>query len=109
MLWGERGLGMRFGGKQKKMRLTTLTLRAGLVVLFAYLAATLISTQVQIVSRRQVLDEITQEVQVQQSTNKELQRTLDSGDENAYIERVAREKLGFALPDERVFVDMSGK
>ena len=74
-----------------------------------YLAGALITTQVEIVAKRQQLENITQQVNAQTAENMELQRTLESDDENAYIERVAREKLGYALPDERVFVDMSGK
>ena len=38
----------------------------------------------------------------------ELQRTLDSGDEAAYMERIARDKLGYVLPGEHIYVDMSG-
>ena len=44
----------------------------------------------------------------QEAANTELQRTLDSGDEAAYMERIARDKLGYVLPGEHIYVDMSG-
>ena len=43
-----------------------------------------------------------------EAANTELQRTLDSGDEAAYMERIARDKLGYVLPGEHIYVDMSG-
>lgn len=95
--------------KRKKMRFTALALRVGLVCVALYLVAMLVSTQVEIVAKRQQLNDATQRVETQQAQNMELQRTLDTDNEEAYIERVAREKLGYALPDERVFIDMSGR
>ena len=95
--------------RKKKRNLVALALRAGLVIVMLYLTAILIATQVDIVTKRQQLAHLSQQTAQQSAANLELRRTLESGDEDAYIERVAREKLGFALPDERVFVDMSGK
>ena len=33
---------------------------------------------------------------------------IASGDEAAYMERIARDKLGYVLPGEHIYVDMSG-
>ena len=74
-----------------------------------YLAVTFISVQMDIVSKRQQLENLTQQVQAQQAENQELQRIVEAGDEAAYMERMAREKLGYVRPDERVYIDMSGK
>lgn len=95
--------------RPKRIRVSGWVLRAGLIAAFLYLAVSLISSQVIIVAKRQQLAQVTQQVETQLAANLELQRTLDSGDEDAYTERVARNKLGFALPDERIYVDMSGK
>ena len=57
---------------------------------------------------RQQLENLTQQVAAQEAANTELQRTLDSGDEAAYMERIARDKLGYVLPGEHIYVDMSG-
>lgn len=39
--------------------------------------------------------------------NEEIQRTLDSDDLSAYMERVALEEHSYAYPDERRFYDTS--
>ena len=49
-----------------------------------------------------------QEEDEQQAANEELNRELASGDKTI-IERAARDELGYARPNERVFVDVSGK
>ena len=57
----------------------------------------------------QQLDSLLVSVERQQQQNTELQRLISSGDEMAYIERIAHDKLGFAAPGERVFIDITGK
>ncbi len=94
---------------RRKFSLSALALRLGLVGLFVYLLVSLVYVQMDIVSKTQQLDNLAGQVEAQQAANQELQRTLDVEDEAAYMERVAREKLGYARPDERLYVDMSGK
>ena len=50
-----------------------------------------------------------QQLENQQAQNDELSRVLESGSDEELIERVARDKLGYAKPNERVFVDITGK
>ena len=85
--------------KQKK-GFSALAVRIGLVCVCIYLCVSL--------SKRQQLENLTQQVAAQEAANTELQRTLDSGDEAAYMERIARDKLGYVLPGEHIYVDMSG-
>lgn len=59
----------------------------------------------EIAAKRQQLENVTQQVEAQQAQNEELQRTTQADDEASYMERVARDKLGYARPDERVFID----
>lgn len=94
---------------KRKLPLGAVTLRAGLVLLCAYLVFSLVSVQMDIVTKRQQLDNVTAQVEAQQAKNQELRRTLDADDEASYMERVARDKLGYAKPSERVYVDMSGQ
>ena len=61
--------------------------------------------QMEIAAKRQQLENVTQQVEAQQAQNEELQRTTQADDEASYMERVARDKLGYARPDERVFID----
>ena len=80
--------------KQKK-GFSALAVRIGLVCVCIYLCVSLVFA-------------LTQQVAAQEAANTELQRTLDSGDEAAYMERIARDKLGYVLPGEHIYVDMSG-
>lgn len=51
------------------------------------------------------------ETQIAEQTikNNELKKVIESGNEDEYIERIAREKLGLVMPDERVFVNTMGE
>jgi len=48
------------------------------------------------------------QVEEQRLVNEQLQRTLEQPVDTEYVERVAREKLGLAYPNERVFVNVDG-
>ena len=78
---------------QKKRRAgLSGTLSKGLVaVLAVYLMGTLIYNQVQITAKRERLI------------------GDGSGNDDAIIERAARDDLGYARPSERIFYDISGK
>ena len=102
----EKGLWQRESANRK--RLSALAVRIGLVCVCIYLCVSLVFAQIDIVSKRQQLENLTQQVAAQEAANTELQRTLDSGDEAAYMERIARDKLGYVLPGEHIYVDMSG-
>ena len=57
---------------------------------------------------REQLAALEQQNEEQRIANKELERILSDGTEEEYIERIAREQLGFAYPEEQVLVDISG-
>lgn len=94
--------------QQKKSGFSALALRIGLICVFGYLCISLVFAQIDIVSKRQQLENLSQQAETQQAANDELRRVLDSSDEAAYMERIAREKLGYVLPGEHIYVDMSG-
>ncbi len=79
-------------------------------VFAVYVVAVFISQQVQIGGKRDELTAITEELQVQNMRNNEIQKTLDANiSENSdYIERLARTGLDFVKPGERVFVNVAG-
>ena len=68
---------------------------------------TLINCQVAIGSKQQELAGVQTQLTAQLTENAELSSTLEQG-EDAIIERYAREQ-GYAKPNERVFIDISGK
>ena len=71
------------------------------LIICGSLFVNLVQYQVSIASKQQELQS------VQLTENAELSGTLEQGD-SAIIERYAREQ-GYAKPNERVFVDISGK
>lgn len=93
----------------KKTRVSAIVLYLGLITAGVSLVLSLISSQVEIVAKRQQLENVQALVAAQEAENTELQRTMEAETEQEYIERVAREKLGYVSPDEQVYVDMSGK
>lgn len=93
--------------KKRKGLLPGWLVPLGFVVLCGYLFFLLIQYQVSIASKQQELQSLQDQLTAQQTTNAELSSTLDQGD-SAIIERYAREQ-GYVRPNERVFVDISGK
>ena len=75
-----------------------------LVIVSAAMFVGLVRNQVSIAAKQQELQSLKNQ---QVTENAELSGTLDQG-EDAIIERYAREQ-GYAKPNERVFVDISGK
>ena len=67
----------------------------------------LVQYQVSIASKQQELQSVQNQLSAQLTENAELSGTLEQG-ESAIIERYAREQ-GYVRPNERVFVDISGK
>ena len=95
--------------EKKKGGVSSLMLRLGLVALAAYLVVGMVFNQVEIAAKRQQLEAVEQQLEAQQAQNDELSRVLQSGTDEEIVERVARDQLGYAKPNERVFVDMTGK
>ncbi len=71
-------------------------------------AVSFIRTQSDVVSKRRELAALQQSIKLQEASNDEIKRILEGGDNLEYIERIAREKLGYAYPDEKIFIDRSG-
>lgn len=78
-----------------------------LVIVSAAMFVGLVRNQVSIAVKQQELQSLKNQLAAQVTENAELSGTLDQG-EDAIIERYAREQ-GYAKPNERVFVDISGK
>lgn len=90
--------------KIKKVKI----LKFALAVFFVYVVVSFVILQVDISNRRNELAIAEVELKEQQYLSKEIKSILDSGENSEYITRIAREKLGFVFPDERVFIDISG-
>ena len=77
------------------------------LMLLSMLAA-YISNQVTISSKRAELETLNEQIAQQQTENQEMQRIL-SGDADQITEWVARDSYNYAAPNERIFVDVTGK
>lgn len=94
--------------KTKKV-FSGIVFKVAVVLASVYLLVAFVGGQMQVAEKQRELEAVEAQVQQQTVKNAELQRLMESGDEDAYVERIAREQLGYARPDERVFVDISGQ
>ncbi len=79
------------------------------VLLVGYFSVSIIQAQVEISRQEKAAAEIQQQIDEKTAENEDLQAALDSGDEAAYMERIARDSLGYVMPDEKVYYDTSSK
>ena len=76
--------------------------------LILYAVYTLISIQLQVSTLERNIDNLEVGISKVKLENAELERLISLGESDEYIEEVAREKLGFCYPDEKILVDRSG-
>lgn len=79
----------------------------GLVLLIGYFVITFFSLRLSIKERSSVLEQKNVEYQQQVAENERLKSIVESEDKSEYIEQVAREKLGYVMPGEKVFYDVT--
>lgn len=85
-----------------------LFLKLVVLALLVYFTSTLVSAQVQINSKREELHRIEQECENQLVANKELERQILLFQDEEYVQRAAREELGYGTADEKLYIDSSG-
>ena len=92
-------------------RLIKAVVSAVLVVFAFYVVFTLVNQQVEIAEKKAQLEEINEEIVIQEVKNDELKQVneLDDSENDAYIERVAREEFDYSKQGERVFVNVAGE
>ena len=87
---------------------TGLIIKLVLLCLAVYMVFSFIQLQVELSSKQEKLAALEAEYEQQILKNEELQGVLDLGADEEYYERMARERLNYAYPDEQVFIDISG-
>ena len=88
-------------------RRRSFILTLGLVLLIGYFVITFLSLQLSIKERSSVLEQKKVAYQQQVAENERLKSIVESEDKSEYIEQVAREKLGYVMPGEKVFYDVT--
>ena len=89
---------MRKEKKNPKSRL----LKIAVCLFVVYIAYSIVVQQLEIRDRKMMLEAVQQQCQQQSE-----ERLLAMSDDKDYIERIARERLGYAYPDEKVYIDSS--
>ena len=79
------------------------------VCVVVYLSVSLISAQFDLMTKRQQLAILEQQQQRVEMETQDIRRVLEIEDEAEYVERIAREKLGYANPNETVYKDIQGE
>jgi len=92
----------------QKSKSSNLLVTIILAVVVISICIALIDVHSQINGKQTQLDSLNRQIEEQTQENLESQRLLSEDDEQTYIEKYAREKLGFARPEERVFYSITG-
>jgi len=93
----------------RKTRRVHIAAKIFVLAFSVYAAFTLVSLQLQIREKEKRVAALQAAIHQQEMENRQIQDILDSADDTEYIAEIAREKLGYVAPGERVFVDISSK
>lgn len=81
-------------------------LKFACILLCVLFAVYFVKTRLDVAAMQQQLAAMEEQVELQRLKNRDAELALREDDDT--VERAAREKLDYAYPDERVFVDISG-
>ncbi len=90
----------------KKRR--SVILRLALLVFSVYVLFSIGSLQVQLIDSKNELNRLNREKTEKTQKVNELVALLENGTESDFIEKAARERLGYVFSDEKVYIDLSG-
>ncbi len=93
--------------RQRKPQKFSFILSISLLLIVGYFVISLINVHAQIKERKKEAQELDAKYEEQLAENKELSRIIEGGDKQEYIERIAREKLGYVMPGERVYYNIT--
>ena len=90
-------------------RKRSIILRLGIFVFAVFMVISMGRLQVELVQKKDQLNAAKNQLEATELKIAELQNLLENGEESDFIERVARERLGYVYSDEEVYTDISGK
>jgi cell division protein FtsB len=91
--------------KREKQRRFSFILTLALVALIGYFLISLVSVQLDIKEKKQELAEAQTQLEEVSEQNEDLKDLKENEDNESYMERVARDILGYVLPGESVYYD----
>ncbi len=77
------------------------------LTVFLYLFFTFASLRTDMKEKKAKILELSAQYEQQIAENNELQKLIDDGNEQQYIEHIARQQRGYVYPDERVYYDIT--
>lgn len=89
--------------KKKNIRRSNLIIRVAFILIFIFLFVSVINLQVQMKELREERDKRAQSVQSLSDAIDELELRIATPMDDEYIERIARDKLGYRKPNEIIF------
>ncbi|MBQ3230011.1 MAG: septum formation initiator family protein [Clostridia bacterium] len=91
--------------QKKTIRRSNLVIRAAFILILIFLFVSVINLQVQMNELRGELDARIEKAQLIQDNIDELELRIAAPIDEEYIERVARDQLGYRKPNEIIFVN----
>ena len=79
----------------------------GLLLAVGYFAISIINVNMDIKSRKKEVAKLNAQYEEQLAENAQLQAVADGGNKDEYVEKVAREKLGYVKPGEKVYYNIT--
>ena len=80
-----------------------------LLFVIMYLTISLISAQFELMTQRREYENVAKQKERLELEINETRGLLEEDEDSVYIERIAREKLGYAKPGEKVYVDIQSE
>ena len=80
-----------------------------LLLAIIYLSINLISAQFELMTKKQELANVQAQKERLQLEVADTQSLLEEDRDEVYIERIARERLGYANPGEKVYIDIQSE
>ena len=74
-----------------------------------YLSVSLIGAQFDLMIKKQELASLEQQKDRLELETNDIQRILEIEDQDEYVERIARQRLGYANPNEKIYKDIQGE
>ena len=81
--------------------------RTAVIVAIIGCTVSVVSIQSSIAEKKVELEQVQKQIDNLTADNEDLERILESGDIDGYMERLAREEYNYAYPDEYRFYDTS--
>ncbi len=93
--------------ESKKEQKFSFILLIGLLFMVGYFAISFVNVRLNINQREKQVAELKAQLEQQYAENARLQEVIDGENQEEYIERIAREKLGYVLPGEKVYYNVT--